>query len=77
MLILHLLPDPIQTWQKDLAQILLLTQKVGLEFIDVSLVLMTSSTQCQCVFFLQIQFHFTAIFQKFAFMTMVIKVRYS
>ena len=42
MLLLHLLSDPIQTWQKHLALILLLTEKVGFELIDVSLILITS-----------------------------------
>ena len=38
MLLLHLLSDhPIQTWQKHLTLILLLTEKVGFELIDVSL----------------------------------------
>ena len=38
MLLLHLLSDPIQTWEKHLSLILLLTEKVGFELIDVSLV---------------------------------------
>ena len=44
MLLLQLLSAPIQTWQKHLALALLSTERVGFELIDVSLVLVTSST---------------------------------
>ena len=36
----HLLSNPTQTWHKHLAQILLLTEEVGFELVNVSLVLM-------------------------------------
>ena len=62
MLLLHLLSDPIQTWQKHLAQTLLLTKEDGFE-----LVCFSCSDDVVNIMKGQIQFHFSAIFKKFCF----------
>ena len=71
MLLLHLLSDPIKTWQKHLAQILLLTEEVRFELIYVSFVLMTSSTLC----WLLDKYNpiFQLSFKNFAFLTQIMK----
>ena len=71
MLLLHLLSNPIQTWQKHLTQILLWTKTIGLKIIDESLVLMTS--QHNTSFLTNTVPFFKVSFKKFAFLKQIMK----